>query len=80
MIPERELNAYFEAFTKALNLAAEGQIADGYTCLLAGWWRAQNAEGKGEPWAHELMKRYQQAMDNYQKQYGTGQGYDAGAV
>lgn len=72
MIPEAEIQAYFAAFTRALSLAADGEVDEGLTCLLEGWWRAQNAMGKGEPWGEELMSRYQQAMDNFKQTYGSG--------
>jgi hypothetical protein len=57
---------------EAVELAGEGKAADGYTALLAGLERAREAEEDGEPWAEELVRRWNVAVENYAARHGIG--------
>jgi hypothetical protein len=71
MLPDPEINAFLMTVDDAVGFAAEGQLADGYAVLVAGLRRAEEAPDAGEPWADELVQRYQLAIDNYVASYGV---------
>src|SRR4051794_31211170 len=65
---------------EALELASEGDIADGYECLLRGRHRARQTREGAEPaerdWLEDaaLERRWQEAQDRYAARYGIGRG------
>jgi hypothetical protein len=63
MLPRHELNAFLTTVTDAVDLAREGDAAEGYTALLAGLHRAEQAQADGELWAEELASRYREALE-----------------
>ena len=71
MLPYPEITAYMMSVEDAMDFAAEGQLADGYAVLVAGLHRAEEAKEDGEPWAAELISRYQLAIDQYVSSHGV---------
>jgi hypothetical protein len=65
VIPRPELDTFLLTVNEAVELAEEGQAADGYTALLAGLARAREAVEDGEPWGEELVRRWEVAVENY---------------
>jgi hypothetical protein len=68
---------------EALELASEGEIADGYECLLRGRHRARQTRDGGEspespererPDDEALERRWQEAQDRYAARFGIGRG------
>ena len=53
-------------------LAEEGKAADGYTALLADLTRAREAQEDGEPWAGDLVRRWETAVENYAARHRIG--------
>jgi hypothetical protein len=49
MLPNNELDAFLLTVTDAIDLAREGDAAEGYTVLLVGLHRAEQARDDGEP-------------------------------
>jgi hypothetical protein len=47
---------------EAVDLARDGNAADGYEALLAGLHRAREAETDGATWGTELVTRYREAL------------------
>jgi hypothetical protein len=71
MLPTHEIDTLTMTVTDAVDLAAEGQVADGYGVLVWGLHRAEEMVEAGEPWAEELRGRWQTAVDNYCIRYGV---------
>jgi hypothetical protein len=70
MLPRNELDLFLVMVEDAVDLAREGDAADGYEMLLAGLHRARDVEG--EPWGEELVSRYLEALDRFAGLYGIG--------
>jgi hypothetical protein len=71
--PSDETDAFLLAVQDAMDLAAEGRIADGCMALLAGLRRAEKLHDAGEPWGSELVTRWRGALDRFAERYGIGQ-------
>lgn len=71
MLPTNEIDTLTMTVTDAIDLAAEGNAADGYTALLAGLQRAEEIAEEGVEWGPELVERWRTACSNYAKQYGV---------
>jgi hypothetical protein len=71
MLPRHEIDTLIMLIDDAVEFAAEGKLADGYTVLLAGLHRAKEAKETGEVWAEELMQRYRYALEEYAISYGV---------
>lgn len=69
-IPTNELNTLIMSVAEALDLAAAGEVLNGWRCLLGGMERAQEAEEWGDPWGPELVARYRKALDEYGELHG----------
>jgi hypothetical protein len=54
----------------AAALAAQGKPAEGCELLAAGLHRAEAARDEGQPWGEELVRRYQEALQQYAQQHG----------
>lgn len=77
-IPHHELDTFLLTVNGAVELAEEGQAAEGYSALLAGVERAREAAEVGEPWGGELVRRWQDARDRYAERYQIGRDGNAG--
>jgi hypothetical protein len=69
-LPRDELTTLFIAVADAVDHAHKGDLAGGYTLLLAGLQRARKAHADEEPWGEELIGRYRDAMDRYLEYWG----------
>jgi len=79
MVSRDDIDTLNMTLAEALELASEGEIADGYECLLRGRHRARQARD-GEPHPPEappdeaLERRWQEAQDRYAARFGIGRG------
>ena len=71
MLPTHEIDTLTMTVTDAVDLAAEGQLADGYTALLAGLKRAEEIAAEGVEWGEELLEKWQEVVQNYIDSYGV---------
>jgi hypothetical protein len=71
VIPMNELWTLKMTLAEADDLAAEGQLADGYACLLWGRERAEGIAAEGLAWGLELAERWGQACEDYAERYGV---------
>jgi hypothetical protein len=69
-LPRNELTSLLIAVADAVDHAHRGELADGYTLLLAGLQRARKAQADREPWGEELVAGYHEAMDRYAEYWG----------
>lgn len=69
-IPRVELDTLVMTATDAVDCALAGEVADGYTALLAGLERAREIS-EGEPWGPALITRWQIAVHGYCERYGV---------
>jgi hypothetical protein len=72
MLPRIEVDNLVNAVFEALDLAADGRVADGYQVLLLGKQKALEGEAIFEPWAEELEGRWVAALERYGARYGVG--------
>ena len=70
-IPRSELAALGTAIKDADQLAAEGRVGDGLSCLVAGMRRVQQAQS-GNRWSGELVERWQAVVDEYATEHRIG--------
>jgi hypothetical protein len=70
MLPDNELASFLLTVEDALDLARDGEAADGYEMLLAGLHRAREVDG--QPWADELVGRYSLAVARFAEMYHIG--------
>jgi hypothetical protein len=70
-LPGPEFNALNEVVTHAHDLASAGCLSAGYTVLLAGRHRAEDAAAAGMDWAPTLIGIYALALENYIWRYGV---------
>jgi cation diffusion facilitator CzcD-associated flavoprotein CzcO len=71
MLPTNEIDTLTMTVTDAIDLAAEGKVADGYACLLWGLHRAEDIAAEGIEWGAELRGRWQAACEDYCTRYGV---------
>jgi hypothetical protein len=69
LIPAEEAERLAAAVFDALELAHDGQPAEGYTVLLAGLARAQAG---AEEWGPDLVERWEWAVEVYAQRWGIG--------
>ena len=72
MLPRAEIENLLTAVFEAVDLAAEGHLADGYPVLLLGKQKALEGEANFEPWAEELEGRWDAAIERYADRYRVG--------
>jgi hypothetical protein len=72
MLPRIEVDNLVNAVFEALDLAADGRVADGYQVLLLGKQKALEGEANFEPCAEELEGRWDAALERYAGRYGVG--------
>jgi DNA-binding response OmpR family regulator len=68
--PIGELDRLTMALADALHLAARGRLTEGHACLQAGLQRAKKAAIAREPWAADLLWRYQELLNEYLDRFG----------
>ena len=69
VLPEVEMEAVTRGLAEVLELAADGQVADGYELLLWGLRRAQTVRDQGVSWGEELVAWWRLAIENYTLRY-----------
>jgi hypothetical protein len=69
-LPESEFEVLNRVFSESLDHAQDGQLAEGYTLLLAGLRRAEEAAEHQFPWADRLVGIYNQALNHYTHRFG----------
>jgi len=74
MIPQQELDHFVLTFSLAADLADEGQVDDGYVCLMRGLRRADEALEDRHSWKRNLVRRWREAAESYARQYNPGCG------
>jgi hypothetical protein len=74
MLPTNEIDNLTMTVTDAIDLAREGQIADGYACLVWGLHHAEEIAEEGVGRGAELVTRWQQACNSYPRRYGVSLG------
>jgi hypothetical protein len=70
MLPYEELIVLESTVAEAVELALDGDAAEGYMVLLAGVERARQTRAEGKGWGEELVQRYQKAADAFARQFG----------
>jgi hypothetical protein len=70
--PSDETDAFLLTVKDAFDLAAEGNAADGFERLLAGFRRAEELRHAGEPFGAELAARWRGALDLLVEVYRIG--------
>jgi hypothetical protein len=71
VLPTNEIDTLTMTVTDAIDLAAEGHLADGYAALLAGLKRAEEIAAEGVEWGPELVEWWKGACQNYCDSYGV---------
>jgi hypothetical protein len=71
-LPDDELGSFLITVTDALKMARAGDIENGYIALLAGLHRAKEIAAEGQPWGAELVRRYQEAVENDAPEWRVG--------
>jgi hypothetical protein len=71
MLPDGPRQTLLNHLVDAVALAADGQLAEGYDCLLSGLRAAEVLRDQGVPWGEELSHRYRQAMRAFEERYGV---------
>jgi len=61
-----------DAVFEAVDLAADGHVADGYQALLTAKQQALEGEANFAPSAEELEGRWDAAIERYADRYGVG--------
>lgn len=72
MLPRREFDTLLLTMTDVVDLADNGDAAEGYTALLAGLHRAKELRDEGFEWGEELVRRWEMACDLYAERHGIG--------
>lgn len=70
VLPPHELTSFLLTVEEALDLGGAGETLDGFRCLLGGLEQAREAREMGEPWAGELIGRYELALRRYAEVWG----------
>jgi hypothetical protein len=65
VLPTKEIDTLTMTVTEAIDFAAEDNVADGYTALMAGLQRAREIAEEGIEWGAELVGRWRLACENY---------------
>jgi hypothetical protein len=71
MIPRAEFDRLLSDIKRAVGCATLGGLVSGYDILLGGLRRAEYARMDGQEWGPALVARYRQAIDEYERFYGT---------
>lgn len=72
MLPRAEIRILNTLSIRAVDMALNGYISEGYVTLAEGKGRVTALRDSGEPWGEELVARYAQAMDEYAGLYHVG--------
>lgn len=74
-VPQDEITTLVMACAEAADLADEGQVEDGYQRLYNGFERAMALRVmRHEPWAEELIRRWDAAIKDYRQLYDPPSG------
>jgi CheY-like chemotaxis protein len=71
-LPLVEIDLFTMTTADSFDLAVRGSVIAGLSCLEAGLHRAAAARAAGEPWAAELVRRYEEVRDHYIARHGPG--------
>jgi hypothetical protein len=71
MIPRAEFDRLLSDIKRAVGCATLGGLVSGYDILLGGLRRAEYARMDGQEWGPALVARYRQAIEEYERFYGT---------
>lgn len=71
LLRDVEIQVLGLARADAAELARRGDVAAAYECLAVGLLRAQEFAEDGEPWAEELVQRYQRELGDFSARYGV---------
>lgn len=71
-LPEKELERLEMTTRDAGNIAAAGEIANGYAMLMAGLRRAKEIRDGGAEYGADLAKRWQDALDRFAERWRIG--------
>jgi hypothetical protein len=71
MLPRIAIENLLTAVFEAVDLAGQGEIAEGYRVLLRGRQTALEGEQNFEPWAEEIEGRWDDAIRRYARRYGV---------
>lgn len=69
-IPAHEERTLDLATAEAVDYAELGEVAAGYTCLLEGLERAEEAADEGEVWGPALVQHWRSTLNRYCEKYG----------
>jgi hypothetical protein len=69
-LPTSEFRVLNQIFSRALDLAQEGRFAEGYTVLIAGLRRAEEASDHEFSWADHLIYVYNESLAYYARTFG----------
>ena len=72
MLPRAEIENLLTAVFEAVDLAAEGHVADGYGCCTWAGKKALEGEQHFEEWVEQLEGRWDAALERYAARYGVG--------
>jgi hypothetical protein len=70
-LPASELTRVLTTISGAVRLAHSGEIADGYTELLLALHQARAMGADDQPWANEVIRRYEEALERYAAIFGV---------
>jgi hypothetical protein len=69
MLPDMNLDAFYQSVTEAVILADEGQADQGYRVLNQALERAERAREGGEEWGEEMARHYRMALVRFANRY-----------
>lgn len=69
MLPQAMFDLLQFDLKGAADQAAKGDVETGRQVLEAGFRRAVQARGEGEPWGEELVRQYEAALANYARRH-----------
>jgi hypothetical protein len=72
MLPRAEIDNLLTAVFEAVDLAAEGRVADGFEVLLLGNAKALEGEQNFEPTAEAVEEAWDGASRRYARRWGVG--------
>jgi hypothetical protein len=71
MLPQDDSETLKVLAAVAIAVALKGCYVVGYNLLYAGLCRAERLHEEGEPWAAELIGRYQNVLERYTREFGV---------
>jgi len=71
ILPDTEANITRALTENATELAKQGHLAVGYTLIWTGLQRARGFAADGVPWGAELVRYWEQELDDYCERFGV---------